>query len=60
VVVSLHAGYEWRMEDGVVHVFQGDLVKDRRNPLNITIDSFDEQPETVTLANNDCSRWYRM
>ena len=53
VVVSMHAGYEWRMEDGVVHVFQRDLVKDRRNPLNITIDSFDEQPETVTLANND-------
>ena len=53
MVVSMHAGYEWRMEDGVVHVFQRDLVKDRRNPLNITIDSFDEQPETVTLANND-------
>lgn len=52
VVVSTHAGYAWRMEDGVVHVFQRDLVKDRRNPLNITID-FDEEPETVTLANND-------
>jgi len=41
----------WKM--ALFHVFQRDLVKDRRNPLNITIDSFDEQPETVTLANND-------
>ena len=52
VVVSMHPGYEWRMENGVVHVFQRDLARDSRNPLNITI-SFDEQPETVELANND-------
>src|ERR1039457_2048792 len=39
-VVSLHAGYDWRTEDGVVHVFQRDLVKDSRNPLNITVMEF--------------------
>jgi hypothetical protein len=52
-VVSMHAGYDWRTEDGVVHVFKRDLVEDNRNPLNITIKSFDEQPETVGWANND-------
>src|SRR5664279_1700392 len=25
-VVSMHAGYDWRTEDGVIHVFQRDLV----------------------------------
>ena len=52
-VVSTHAGYEWRTEDGVVHVFQRDLVNDDRNPLNIIIKSFnefDEQGYTVGWA----------
>jgi hypothetical protein len=39
-VVSMYAGYDWRTEDGVVHVFQRDLVKDSRNPLNITVKTF--------------------
>jgi hypothetical protein len=39
-VVSMHAGYDWRTEDGVVHVFQRDLAKDSRNPLNITVKEF--------------------
>jgi hypothetical protein len=39
-VVSMYAGYDWRTEDGVVHVFQGDLAKDSRNPLNITAKGF--------------------
>jgi hypothetical protein len=52
-VVSSHAGYEWRTEDGVVHVFQRDLVKDSRNPLNIKINSFDQKPQTVGWANNN-------
>ena len=52
-VVSEYAGYEWRTEDGVVHVFQRDLMQDTRNPLNITIKSFDEPPETVGWANNN-------
>ncbi len=52
-VVSMQAGYGWRTEDGVVHVFKRDLVADKQNPLNITIESFDEQPETVAWANND-------
>jgi hypothetical protein len=29
------------------------LVQDRRNPLNITIEHFDERPEIVGWANND-------
>ena len=52
-VVSTYAGYEWRNEDGVVHVFQRDLMPDTRNPLNITIKSFDDPPETVGWANNN-------
>ena len=39
-VVSMHAGYDWRTEDGVVHVFQRDLAKDSRNPLNIAVKEF--------------------
>jgi hypothetical protein len=39
-VVSLCAGYEWRTEAGVVHVFQRRLLDDRRNPLNITLKEF--------------------
>jgi hypothetical protein len=53
-VVSMQ-GYEWRTEDGVVHVFQRDLVKDNRNPLNITISAFD-QWETVGFADNELSQ----
>src|ERR1035438_6743950 len=52
-VVSTYAGYEWRMQDGIVHVFPRDLVNNSRNALNITIRSFDERPETVGWANND-------
>jgi hypothetical protein len=52
-LVAMHAGYEWRTEDGVIHVFRRDLVKDSRNPLNITISSFDQAPETVGWANNN-------
>src|SRR2546422_4523238 len=52
-VVSLYAGYEWRTEDGVVHVFQRDLMNDSRNPLNITIKSLGEESETIGWANNN-------
>jgi len=52
-VVSIEAGYEWRTEAGVVHVFQRDLMKDSRNPLNVTIESFDEKAMTVQRANSD-------
>jgi hypothetical protein len=52
-VVSNYAGYEWRIEDGVLHVFERNLMQDARNPLNITIKSFDEQAETVGWANNN-------
>jgi hypothetical protein len=50
-VVSTHAGYDWRIEDGVVRVFNRTLMEDPRNPLNVTIKSFDEEPETVGMAN---------
>jgi hypothetical protein len=46
-VVSMHAGYDWRTEDGVIHVFQRDLVKDSRNPLNITLDSWPCRREMI-------------
>ena len=49
----MHAGYDWETEDGVVHVFRRTLEADARNPLNITIKSFDAQPETVAWADND-------
>jgi hypothetical protein len=49
-VVFNYVGYECRMEDGAVHVFRRDLVSDNRNPLNVTIDSF-EVKNTVTWAN---------
>jgi hypothetical protein len=52
-VVSMHTGYDWRTEDDVVHVFQRELMNDKRNPLNITIKEFDQQPETVAWASND-------
>jgi hypothetical protein len=52
-VVSNHRGYEWRMEGGVVHVYHRDLINDKRNPLNITIKEFDQQPETVAFASNN-------
>lgn len=52
-VVSTYAGYQWRTEDGVIHVFQQTLEADSRNPLNITIKSFDEEPETLNWANNN-------
>ena len=49
-VVSNYAGYEWRTEHGFVHVFQRDLMRDTRNPLNITIKTF-ELTNTIAWAN---------
>ncbi len=39
-VVSMHAGYEWLVEDGVVHVFNTTLKSDPRNPLNAKLAGF--------------------
>ncbi|MGB7762685.1 MAG: hypothetical protein WBL61_22820 [Bryobacteraceae bacterium] len=39
-VVSMHAGYEWRLEDGVVHVFNTALMGAARNPLNAKLQFF--------------------
>jgi hypothetical protein len=55
-VVALHSGYEWRTEAGVIHVFQRGLVQDGRNPLNVSIKSFDARPESVAMAINDLSQ----
>jgi hypothetical protein len=50
-LLSMQPGYEWRTEVGVIHVFQRDLVSDTRNPLNITIKSFEQKPQSVGFAN---------
>src|ERR1035438_5624137 len=31
-VASAYRGYDWRLENGIVHVFQGSVVNDPRNP----------------------------
>jgi hypothetical protein len=50
-VVAMESGYEWRTEDGVVHVSQRVLLNASRNPLNVTIRSFGQGPQTVEFAN---------
>ena len=52
-VVSAHTGYEWRLEDGVVHVFNTPLMGDTRNPLNAKLGFFgftDCQPMIARMA----------
>jgi hypothetical protein len=52
-VVSMHAGYEWRLEDGVVHVFNTALMGAARNPLNAKLQFFgftDCQPMIRRIA----------
>lgn len=36
-VVSTYVGYDWRMDDGIVHVFNSALNSDPHNPLNIKV-----------------------
>lgn len=36
-VVRTYPGYEWRVEDGVVHVFRRDFVDSRHNFLNLRV-----------------------
>ena len=55
-VVSMQLGYEWRTDDGVVHVFQRELALGTRNPLNITISSFDQARETVGSPRSHAKR----
>ena len=55
-VVALHPGYEWRAEEGVIHVFQRALAQDRRNPLNVRINSFSARPQSVAMAMNEVSQ----
>ncbi len=51
-VVSSHKGYSWQLENGVVHVFQGSMVNDPRNPLTVTVDKFPADAVTVPNADN--------
>ena len=50
-VVSAQGDYDWRMESGIVHVFQKTMVNDPRNPLNARI-NLPEGNWTVIDANN--------
>jgi len=49
-VVSSHQGYEWQLENGIVHVFPRTLVTDSRNPLNVRISGFPKGRITVAGA----------
>ena len=49
-VVSSHQGYEWQLENGIVHVFPRTLVADSRNPLNVRISGFPKDQVTVAGA----------
>jgi hypothetical protein len=50
-VVAMHPGYGWRREGAVVHVFQRHLVKDTRNPLNLSVNFGDPRPQSVGWTN---------
>lgn len=50
-LVSSHGGYSWRLENGIVHVFQRILMTDSRNPLNVRLGEFPKGPVTVARAN---------
>jgi hypothetical protein len=50
-VASAYRGHDWRDENGVLYVFQRDLTKDSRNPLNVTIKAI-AFTETVGIVSN--------
>ena len=50
-VVAAYGGYDWRIEDGVVYVYQRELAKDVRNPLNVTVKAM-TLTDTVAAVNN--------
>jgi len=51
-VVSAQGDYGWRIESGIVHVFQKTMVDDPRNPLNVRIDTLPDVRWTVNDADN--------
>jgi hypothetical protein len=52
-ILTQQPGYEFRLEDGVVHVFAGHLVDDPHNFLNIRLRKF-----SVEKANMAAARYY--
>lgn len=50
-VVSAQSDYDWRLESGIVHVFQKTIVNDPRNPLNART-TLPDGNWTVIDANN--------
>ena len=51
-IVKEYPGYTFRVDDGVVHVFRRDLVKDSHNFLNLKVpDFFEVRQEIGGLAN---------
>jgi hypothetical protein len=51
-VVSAQGDYTWRLENGVVHIFQKTMLDDPRNPLNVRIDTLPNGSWTVNDADN--------
>jgi hypothetical protein len=51
-VLSSYAGYAWRLENGVVHVFPKTMVNDPRNPLNFVVDQIPNRLWTVKEADD--------
>lgn len=48
-VVSMYPGYDWRTEDGSVHVFQRQLEADSRNPLSVSVKDFGLWNDSMTI-----------
>lgn len=49
-LVSAYPGYECQVVDGVVHVYDRELLNDPSNPLNLRVSSFEAEKEWVALA----------
>jgi hypothetical protein len=51
-IVEAYPGYDFQVEDGVVHVFRRDLLNDSHNFLNLKVpDFFEVRQETAGFAN---------
>jgi hypothetical protein len=51
-VLSSYTDYAWRLENGVVHVFQKTMVNDPRNPLNFIVSQVPDRFWTVRDADH--------
>ena len=51
-VLSSYTDYAWRLENGVVHVFQKTMVNDPRNPLNFIVSQVPDRLWTVRDADS--------